>query len=263
MQQASVGFQCPECVQQGAKSSPHVTARSILDRRPTITYGLIGINALALLYVLSTGGTIMDGGGTGTINYGLVAAGQTSVNSPIVGVASGEWYRLITGGFLHAGVLHFGMNMFALWIVGTQLERILGAVKYLTLYMVSLLAGGMAVMMASPDVLTVGASGAIFGLFGAAAAFQRSRGINVAMSGLGGLILLNLLITFAIPGISVAGHIGGLIGGLVFGFVIFELERLRQPDWVVVAIGAALCVGMVFGGIWAAQHYLTTGHAVL
>jgi membrane associated rhomboid family serine protease len=263
MQQASVGFQCPECVRQAQKSSPTITARSLLDRPPVVTYVLIALNAAALIAVVASGGTFTDGGGQLTLDWGLVAAGQTVPGGPIVGVAAHEWWRLVTGGFLHAGIFHFGMNMLVLWIIGSQLERAVGSVRYATIYIVSLLAGSFGVMLASPGELTVGASAAIFGLIGAAAAYQRSRGINIALSGLGGLILINLLITFAIPGISIAGHIGGLIGGLVFGFIVFELERMRQPDWMVVALGAALSVALVYGGIWAANHYLTTGHAFL
>ncbi len=124
-------------------------------------------------------------------------------------MASGEWYRLFTGAFLHAGIIHIGMNMLVLWLVGNQLERVLGHWRYLSLYMAALLAGSFAVMLYDPGILTVGASGAIFGLFGAMLAYQRDRGINLMQSGLGGLILINLLITFALPGISKAGHLGG------------------------------------------------------
>jgi len=111
-------------------------------------------------------------------------------------------------------------------------------------------------MLYDPGVLTVGASGAIFGLFGAAVAYQRDRGINIMQSGLGGLILINLLITFAIPGISKAGHIGGLIGGALVGFAMFEIDKRVRTKWAGVALAAAFSVAFLLGGIWAANAYV-------
>jgi membrane associated rhomboid family serine protease len=264
MVQASVGFHCPECVKRAAKASPTVTARSIANRPPVVTYALIALNAVAFLAVLAGGGTITDGGGRVTLDYGLVGAGYTSANSnSIVGVAAHQWYRLFTGAFLHAGIIHLGMNMLVLWLIGTQLERALGAVRYIVLYVVSLAAGAFAVMLVDPNIITVGASGAIFGLMGAAAAFQRSRGINLFQSGLAGLIILNLVISFTIPGISVAGHIGGLIGGLGMGWLAFEIERRTRSEWPVVALGIALTAALTLAGMWAAHSYLVTGHPLL
>src|SRR3954447_22145226 len=97
MVQASVGFHCPECTKQAAKSSPLIAARS-LDVQPIVTQVLIGLNVLAFVAVLANGGTIGDGGGTLTNDFALVGAGQFSARSPVIGVASGEWYRLVTGG---------------------------------------------------------------------------------------------------------------------------------------------------------------------
>ncbi|MGZ4730152.1 MAG: rhomboid family intramembrane serine protease, partial [Acidimicrobiales bacterium] len=194
MVQASVGFHCPECTKQAAKRSPVITTRS-LDVQPLVTQVLIGLNLLAFVATVASGGSLSGGGGTLTDNLALVGAGQFERNSPVIGVASGEWYRLVTGGFMHAGILHIGMNMLVLWLVGAQLERVIGHARYLSLYIASLLAGSFAVMLVSPGALTVGASGAIFGLFGAMFAFQRDRGINPMQTGLGGLIILNLVIT--------------------------------------------------------------------
>ena len=264
MVQASVGFHCPECVKQGAKASPTITARSIASRTPIVTYTLIALNAAAFLAVLAGGGSLTGGGGRVTLDYGLVGAGYTSASSnSLVGVAAHEWYRLFTGAFLHAGIIHLGMNMLVLWLIGAQLERALGAVRYIVLYVVSLVAGAFAVMLVDPNIITVGASGAIFGLMGAAAAFQRSRGINLFQSGLAGLIILNLVISFTIPGISVAGHVGGLIGGLGTGWLVFEIERRTRSVWPVVALGIVLTVALTFAGVWAASSYRVTGHALL
>jgi membrane associated rhomboid family serine protease len=255
MVQASVGFHCPECTKQAAKRSPTITARS-LDVQPIVTQVLIGLNVVAFLYLVSKGGTLQGGGGSVTTDFGLVGAGQVSRFSPVVGVATGEWYRLVTGGFLHAGIIHIGMNMLVLWLVGNQLERVLGHWRYLSLYVASLLGGAFAVMLYDPGVLTVGASGAIFGLFGAMVAYQRDRGISIMQSGLGGLILINLLITFTIPGISKAGHIGGLIAGALVGFVMFEIDKRVRSQWVGVGLAAAFSIAFLLGGVWAANSYL-------
>ncbi len=261
MVQASVGFQCPECVRQGTKNSPIITPRSMSAGQPYATYVLIALNALGVLAVMATGGSLLDGGGTFTEKYGLVAGvpGQAALG----GVGGQQWYRLFTGAFVHAGILHFGMNMFVLWIIGAQLERIVGAVRYVSLYVVALFAGAFAVMLVDPGALTVGASGAIFGLMGAAASWQRSRGISLAQSGLGALIVLNLVFSFAIPGISVAGHIGGLIGGGLMGWLVFQLEGKVRSEWVAAGLCAAVSVALIFAGVQVAQHYVTNGHAIL
>jgi membrane associated rhomboid family serine protease len=257
MVQASVGFHCPECTKQAAKTSPTITTRS-LDVQPIVTQVLIGLNAAAFVYLLSRGGTLQGGGGDATLDYGLIGAGANRLGQiiPGFGVAGGEWYRLVTGGFLHAGIIHIGMNMLVLWMIGNQLERALGHWRYLSLYVASLLGGSFAVMLYEPNILTVGASGAIFGLFGAAVAYQRDRGISIMQSGLGGLILINLLITFAIPGISKAGHLGGLIAGALVGFVVFEIDKRVRSQWVGVGVAAAFSVAFLLGGIWAANSFL-------
>ena len=126
-----------------------------------------------------------------------------------------EYWRLVTAGFLHAGLLHIGFNMYILYWLGTMLEPALGRVRFVALYFASLLAGSLGALLLSPNAVTVGASGAVFGLMGAAFVIQRARGIDPMQSGIGPLILLNLGLTFVIPGISIGGHIGGLVGGVL------------------------------------------------
>ena len=128
----------------------------------------------------------------------------------LIGVAEGEWSRLLTGGFLHAGLLHLLVNMFLLWMLGRQLESAHGLVRYSGLYMGSLLAGSFGVMLHDPQALTVGASGAVFGLMAAAIVHQVRRGISPWGTGLGGLLLVNVVFTFGRPGISIGGQLGGL-----------------------------------------------------
>jgi len=232
MHQASVGFHCTECVKGAAKSAPVYTARTLPTEQTWATFLLIGINVAVFLWDITSGGTISNGGGAAYRN-GVMTAGL---------VAYGDWYRLISAGFLHYGFIHLGLNMLALYIVGPQLEKLLGAIRFLTLYFSALLAGSLGAMFVEPNSATAGASGAIFGLFGAALAFQLSNHINIWRSGLGGLILINLVFTFAVPGISKGGHLGGMIGGVIVGYAMFELDRRRQSPWLGVAVAGGLGV---------------------
>ena len=203
MRQASVGFHCPECA--GARTTRVVSGpaafRSGTDL--LVTKVLIGINAAVWLAMTITGQSA-----TG-------AAGPVFENGATFGpsIASGEWYRLVSGAFLHAGFLHLGMNMFLLWLLGQVLEPALGKAQFIAVYVVSLLGGALGVMVLDPASPTVGASGAVFGLMGALVVLQLRARQSPWQSGIGTLVVLNLLITFTIPGISVGGHVGGLLAG--------------------------------------------------
>ncbi len=248
MHQASVGFHCPECVKQSGQRV--VTARTLgAVQTPYVTATLLALNvAVYLLSTVSGGGTL---GGTPSrqfeldwalIGTGRVVGGAFGLGS-IIGVSEGEWYRLVTSGFLHGSLLHLGFNMFALWILGRQLEPALGRGRFAALYGASLLAGSLGVMVLDPNQLTLGASGAVFGLFGYALVGQWARGINPMQSGIGGIIVINMVFTFAVPGISIGGHLGGLLGGAAAGALMDLLRpRLKAPPWAgtvfVVALGA-------------------------
>jgi membrane associated rhomboid family serine protease len=214
---------------------------------PIVTQVLIAINVA--VYLIGVGKTFF------IIDYGVLGSaplGFTDGTFKLIGVGHGEWYRLVTGGFLHANILHLGMNMFGLWILGSQLEAAVGRLRFAVVYGSALLAGSFGVMLLAPHEPTVGASGAIFGLLGLALAAQRSQGINIMQSGLGGILLINLAFTFGVRGISIGGHIGGLIGGYLCGVVLYELgPRLRNPTLTVALCGAvgALCF---VGGLVAA-----------
>lgn len=261
MIQASVGYHCPECVKAHQKAVPSI--RRHID--PIATKVLIGLNVLAYVVVAVAGGaqSLMQLPGSELADR-LVLIGAVPGRSvgfevqpvPGLGVAEGEWWRLITGGFLHAGVLHLGMNMLLLWLLGQMLEPALGRPRFIALYVASLLGGAMGVMLVDPTSATVGASGAIFGLMGAAVVLQRSRGINPWQSGLGGLILINVLLTFGIPGISVGGHLGGLAGGLLAGLAVFEIEKRTRNEWVAVAACAALTAVYAVVAVWASQQFM-------
>ncbi|NCY15819.1 MAG: rhomboid family intramembrane serine protease [Actinobacteria bacterium] len=174
MTQASVGFHCPDCVRSGRRASPVMRLRDLNGSRPIVTEALIALNVVGLFASLVTGGSVGGGGGTISDRGFLLGYGVEYVSTPrgisqrALGVAVGEWYRIITGGFLHAGLLHLAMNMLLLYVIGSQLESLLGRVRYLALYLACLVAGSFGVLLVSPTTPTVGASGAVFGLMGAA-----------------------------------------------------------------------------------------------
>jgi len=239
MTSTSVGMRCPECARQRTKVK---TMGSVTE--PMLTYVLIGINVVIGLGTLLSGASATGGGGFG--GSPLLTDGGVSR----FGVDSGEYWRILTAGFLHAGFIHLLFNMFALYILGGLLEPAVGRLRFAVIYFVSLLAGSFGALLVEPDALTVGASGAVFGMMGAAVVVMRNRGINPMESGLGLWIGLNLLITFTIPGISIGGHIGGLIGGGLAALILFDLrERMRVPQVVPTVLAGAIGVVAVIGSI--------------
>jgi membrane associated rhomboid family serine protease len=232
MTPTSVGMRCPECAQQKTR----VVRRAYEPGEPIVTYTLIGVNVLAYLATILSGSSV--GGSIGGSNSVLREA---ALNGPAI--ANGEVYRIITSGFMHYGPFHLLFNMYALYILGTLLEPAIGRLRFVLIYLVGLLGGAVGALILSPNAFTAGASGAIFGLMGAALLVMRNRGISALQSGLGIWLGLNLLITFTISNISVGGHIGGLIGGSLAALVIVELpSRFRMPTWAadVLAVGLAI-----------------------
>src|SRR5215217_6116614 len=235
MTSTPVGMRCPECARQSSK----VRTMRTMTSEPTLTYILIGFNVLVGI------GSLL-GGGAGADSSSLTDDGGVSQAT----IADGEYWRLITAGFLHAGPFHLLTNMLALWILGSLVEPAIGKWRFGLIYFVSLLCGSFGALVLSPDSLTVGASGAVFGLMGAAAVVARNRGFSLMESGLGIWIGLNLLITFTIPNISIGGHLGGLVGGGIAALVLIDLrDRIRVPEYVPVAVCVALGAGAVVGSI--------------
>jgi membrane associated rhomboid family serine protease len=201
---------------------------------PTLTYILIGINVVAGLGSLY-------GGNVGTEGGSLTDAWELSRAQ----LADGDLWRLVTSGFVHRGLFHLLANMLALYILGTMLEPALGRRRFALIYFVSLLCGSLGVLLFSADE-SAGASGAVFGLMGAAVVVARSRGLNLMESGLGLWLGINLLITFTIPNISIGGHLGGLAGGALAALVLLELgERRGVPRYVPEVLCAAIGVAAV------------------
>jgi membrane associated rhomboid family serine protease len=265
MRDAAVGHQCPECVAEARRTVRPVRTAfggSGAGVRGYVTMSLIGVNAFMMLVtLLSAGrGNALAGGGMGGLlgqltpvhYWGALIAEPTAIpgtNGQAVGyvggVASGEYYRLLTSMFLHFGLIHLAMNMWALWILGRSLEAALGPVRFLALYLTAGLGGSVAVYWFSGGHNpTAGASGAIFGLFAALILVLRKLGRSA--SSVIPILVINLIITFGIPGISIAGHLGGLItGGVVAAGLAYAPQPSRSAIQAGVIGATLLLLGML------------------
>lgn len=233
-----VGMRCPECARQRTKVR---TARTITGD-PTATYALIAINVIVAV------GVALSGAGLGQDVLGTQIGQKGALYGPAV--ANGDVWRLLTAGFLHAGPIHLLFNMYALYILGSILEPAVGRTRFLIIYFVALLCGSFGALVVTPHTPTVGASGAVFGLMGAAIAVMRNRGVDFMASGLPFWLGLNLVLTFTWSGLSIGGHIGGLIGGALAAIVLFDVpERLRLPRIGADVLAGALGVAAVVGAI--------------
>ena len=234
-----VGIRCPDHASTGGKvAAPRRTARkaaaSLSRRGPYVTQALIAINVGIYVIQLAMGAGISAS--TGWIyEHGVLISSAIDSSGQLVGVAEGEWWRLLTAAFLHYGPVHLGLNMLVLWFIGPALEEYLRHGRYALLYLVSGLAGSAGALIVSSGAPTVGASGAIFGIMGAAL-FLEWRKIYVFGGQALGLVVFNLAISFVIPGISIGGHIGGLIGGALAAFALTTLRR--RPTFAILAVAA-------------------------
>jgi membrane associated rhomboid family serine protease len=241
---APVGIRCPDHAgraQGAARVTQGVRRVSYEGQGALVTKILIGINVLVFLITLAQGSSL------GQTSGSLFEKGALFVSSPFYpgGLADGEWWRLITAAFLHASLIHLAFNMLVLWFVGAPVEQAIGRGRFLAIYIVSGLAGSAGAILFSPHAVTVGASGAIFGIFGAALVLEAQRNYVLGGQALG-LIAVNLIFTFAIPNISVGGHIGGLIGGALSMLAFSRLGRTHgiygRPG--VLGIAGVIAVGV-------------------
>jgi membrane associated rhomboid family serine protease len=245
-----VGMRCPECAQQKTKvrSAAQIRARAGTAAIP-VTMALIAVNVVMYLLEIATGSGGLNGA-NGDVVTNLALIGEGLKAGPggvpeLIGVAHGEYWRLVTGGFLHASILHIAFNMYLLYIVGQLLEPAIGSVRFSVIYAASLFAGSFGSLLLEPHAITVGASGAIFGLMGAAFFEMRHRGMNPFETGIGFLIIINLGLGLFINNISIGGHLGGLVGGAL-AIIAFQYgDRVRQPalgyiGCAVIAIASAV-----------------------
>ncbi len=221
---APVGIRCPEHAGKRSTPRPVRSVQRTAARRgfvigagdPIVTRILVGINVLIYLIELATGAGV--NANTGWIfNHGALFG-------PLV--ASGDWWRLITAAFLHYGPIHLGLNMLALWWLGGPVELAIGRLRFLCLYVAAGLAGSAGALIANPNSVTVGASGAIFGLLGAGLILEYRATGRLAGNYLT-LIVINIAFTLAVPNISIGGHLGGLIAGIVGLLVLTGLNNVR------------------------------------
>ncbi|RAO36827.1 putative rhomboid protease YdcA [Micromonospora saelicesensis] len=251
MREASVGHQCPECVNEGRRSvRPARTAfgGGTAGRHGYVTKALIAVNVLFLLASIASarGGDAavggsgfggLMGGSTPLTEWGAVLGRAYLSDYTLGGIAEGQWYRLVTAMFLHYGVLHLLLNMWALWVLGRSLEANLGRVRFAALYLIAGLGGNVAAyLFSSPRAATVGASTAVFGLFAALIIIERRLGRDI--SRIIPILVINLVFTLAVPGISIPGHLGGLVVGALMALVLAYAPRSRRT--LVQVTGGAL-----------------------
>jgi membrane associated rhomboid family serine protease len=235
MTTTAVGMRCPECAKQGTK----VMRLRDIAAAPRVTYALSAINVVAFLTEqgqFTVFGSNIHGK---VIEEGVLDRYDVSVGH--------QYWRLITSGFLHENFLHIGFNMYLLYLLGMMLEPAIGSVRFFAIYFTALLAGSFGALFATASP-SLGASGAIFGLMGAAVVELRARGISVQQSGIGGLIVINLVFSFLVPNIAIGAHIGGLIGGFIAGFAIRTADQRRMQALGLIAC-LVLAAACVFGAI--------------
>ena len=243
-----VGMRCPECARDRTKVKTIRTAPSA----PVVTQALIIINVLVFLAETAAGAPLQGGGGGSVYIHGALFGPLIEQNH--------EYWRIVTSGFLHDGFLHIALNMFFLYIIGRTLEPAIGSVAFAAIYFTSLITGSFGALLFQPTAVTVGASGACFGVLGALIVVAYYRGISIWQSGLGATLLINVIFSLTVNGISIGGHLGGLVGGAVTGWLFVQLaERRRMPAMavagcIVIAAASFAAAIAVAGNTGLAPH---------
>jgi len=237
--QASVGVHCPECTTNNKQKV--YNARNLPGARSIVTRGLIGINVAIFVLTIVALGANLNGAGRTFFDFG-------TFGPPIA--EDFELWRIISGGFLHSGIIHIGFNMYLLWVLGQQLERALGERDFIAVYFTALIGGSLGALFLTPLSPTGGASGAVFGLIGFTVFFYRSRGIGLFDTGLGFLIVINVIFSFR-GGVSLGGHLGGLFVGMVLGILHYGFNPGDKP---LIAdpkarLGATVALALVMFGL--------------
>jgi membrane associated rhomboid family serine protease len=252
MNEASVGHQCPECVADGRRSQRPVRTAfggSTAGRGGVVTRTLVGINVLVMVLSIATGGLGAIGGG----GWGGLLGGTTPLtdklavygNPELVAADPLQYYRLITAMFVHFGLLHLLVNMYALWILGRDLERALGPARFTAIYLLAGLGGNVAAYwFSAPGVPTAGASTAVFGLM--STIFVILRRLKLSVAPILPTIVINVIFTLTIANISVAGHLGGLIVGAVAAAVVAYAPSANRDrvQWIGLGVVLVILIGL-------------------
>ncbi len=242
LREASVGYQCVDCApggQRGARRA--VTVAGVKPGvSPLVVQVLIGLNLLVFGWTVAQAGSVSNNHAAALFRHWALV--------PIL-VGDGEWWRVLTSGFLHAGLVHLAFNMLALWVIGRELERVLGRGRFLAVYLVSLLGGSAAVMLFQPtDARVAGASGAVFGLMGALAVVLRR--LRAPSGQVIALIVVNIVLSVVIPNISLLAHLGGLaVGATATALLVYAPTRNRTGVQAAALTALVLLLGMVIIGV--------------
>jgi membrane associated rhomboid family serine protease len=244
MVQTAVGIKCPECAGQATGvrgATKRARAAAGEGGGLIVTKALIAVNVAVFLLEVAQGGATD------------AARSEAFLRGALYGpaVADGEWYRMITSGFLHVNLIHIGFNMLMLWWFGGPLEALLGRARFLVVYALSLVAGAAGALLLSPDVFTVGASGAVFGILGAGFILER-RGIAVFGGAALGVIVLNLALSLFLSNISLGGHLGGLAGGMLAVLALMHFSRGHPAYSRIDAVTVLGLVGILAGSVLVA-----------
>jgi len=249
LRSAAVGQQCVECIREGNRVTRQARAPfgGQVTERPLVTWTLVALNVLVYLGELVNSSSLVNNGA------------MVAKFSATIGVADGQWYRLITSAFLHEppgggfGIFHILFNMWALIVVGPALERLLGRVRFLSVYLVSALGGSVLFfLIAAPTAVGLGASGAIFGLFGAW--FVLAKRLRLDARQVIGLIVLNLVISFTVSGIAWQAHVGGLIAGTALTAAYAYAPRNNRT--LIQLAATAAIVALLVVGVVLRDHQL-------
>lgn len=237
-----VGMRCPECANQRTRVvvNPTGTASGFAAFPATVV--LIAINVIVYLV------EVLHGGGGTTLTtqtvYDLGGLWGPAVHQ------GGDWWRIVTSGFVHVSIIHIGFNMYLLFILGRLMEPSIGTPRFVFLYFASLLAGSFCALWFDPNTVSAGASGAIFGVLGATFVIARGRRLDSIAGQIGLLILINLVFTFSDGQISVGAHVGGLVAGVLCGLLIVagergHLGRMSARNRLALELSAMTVVGVV------------------
>jgi membrane associated rhomboid family serine protease len=262
---APVGIRCPDHASVRPRSPATRIKPPTVRRAPGIalatgqapvTYTLIALNVLIYLVGASQGGSLGEAGASvnqrGSLYYRTVLYGPF--------VPHNGWYRLVTAMFLHENLLHIGFNMYALWVIGRVVEQYLGTVRYLGLYFVSGLAGSAGALLQTPLSPVLGASGAIFGILGAMMILEWQATGRLAGQAMA-LVVINLGLSFVIPGVSWGGHVGGLIGGILIMLAYAHWSDRGRAKYGQLGLGGVVGLVAVGVGSVAIAYLRTRGYA--